>query len=197
MPESSTTEARFVSPCPQPTEHEREALVITIEECSEVIQACAAVQQRATKMLRFGVDEVQPGTGLSNLVRLSTEVGDLRAVLELASRAGMILDDVVEEARIAKHAKLAIYMQTEAPTRPEAAAPSPLQAVRFRFEDSPVFDGFRSATGMIVATDATRQAIIEWCGALAAPEYVIDLRAQTPNVEGLVLVDLDGMAEIV
>jgi len=38
---------KFVSPCPPPTAREREIAEIIIEECAEI-------QQRATKLLRFG-----------------------------------------------------------------------------------------------------------------------------------------------
>jgi len=44
---------KFITPCELPTEYEREVLTILMEECAEVIQ-------RASKALRFGLDEVQP-----------------------------------------------------------------------------------------------------------------------------------------
>lgn len=47
--------AKFVSPSPQPTAHQREVAVVLIEECGEIVLECAQVIQRATKLLRFGV----------------------------------------------------------------------------------------------------------------------------------------------
>ncbi len=44
---------KFTTPAPLPTAYQREILTILIEECAEV-------QQRATKMLRFGIEETQP-----------------------------------------------------------------------------------------------------------------------------------------
>lgn len=43
---------RYVTSCELPSPYERELLTILIEECAEV-------QQRATKLLRFGRDEVR------------------------------------------------------------------------------------------------------------------------------------------
>ena len=97
---------KFVSPEPPPSPYEREILEILIEECAEI-------QQRATKMLRFGVMEVQPGQDLSNRDRLSDEIGDLRAVLHLAEEAGLLDMVRVKCGVTAKFEKLDRYMQTE------------------------------------------------------------------------------------
>lgn len=96
---------KFVSPCPPPSPYEAELLTILIEECMEVAQ-------RATKMLRFGVNEVQPGQDLDNAERLSVEVGDLLAVIRLCTEADLISHSVSQHAVAAKLNKLRIYMQT-------------------------------------------------------------------------------------
>lgn len=101
--------AKFVSPCPPPTAHEAELLALIVEECAEV-------QQRATKMLRFGVAEIQPGQQLTNAARLSQELGDLMAVLNLAERAGFVNGEAIAAAEKAKCPKLRRFMQTT-PTR--------------------------------------------------------------------------------
>ncbi len=98
---------KFVSPCPPPEGHIRELLTILIEEAAEV-------QQRATKALRFGIEEVQPGQLLSNAQRLALELGDLS---EVVSR--LIAEDVVCHADINagivnKKRQLAKFMQTQA-----------------------------------------------------------------------------------
>lgn len=95
---------QFVSPCPPPTPYEREVLEILIEECAEVIQ-------RATKMLRFGVLEVQPKQDLNNAQRLSREVGDVTLMLDMAVEAGLIDEVEVEIGRNNKKRQLAKYMQ--------------------------------------------------------------------------------------
>jgi hypothetical protein len=46
-----------------------------------LIEECAEVSQRATKIQRFGLLEVQPGQTLTNELRLIGEVNDLIAVL--------------------------------------------------------------------------------------------------------------------
>jgi hypothetical protein len=53
---------------------QEQLLTIAMEECAEV-------QQRLSKILRFGLLEVQPGQTQTNLDRLYEEFYDLRAVL--------------------------------------------------------------------------------------------------------------------
>ena len=76
------------------TEH---LLTILAEECAEIAQ-------RASKALRFGLDEVQPGQELSNEQRLWNELNDLAGVGEmliaLRGRGGLSRDAV--EAKKAK-----------------------------------------------------------------------------------------------
>lgn len=95
---------RFISPCPPPTAVEAEILETLIEECAEVIQ-------RATKMLRFGVHEVQPGQPLSNRDRLSLEVGDLSAMVAIAEKNELIDRPQVALAEKTKHEKFERYRQ--------------------------------------------------------------------------------------
>lgn len=98
---------RFVTPCELPNEHERELLTILIEECAEV-------QQRATKMLRFGRDEIQPGQPLSNSVRLAHELGDLDAMVDLLKKAEIVSPNDINEGMRHKRKQLAKFMQTRA-----------------------------------------------------------------------------------
>lgn len=102
----SEGEDKFVSPCPPPTPCESEILDCLIEECAEVIQ-------RATKMKRFGVAEIQPGQDFSNLERLSQELGDLQAVVERAAQTGLVDIGVIEDSVPAKHKKLDKFLQNE------------------------------------------------------------------------------------
>ena len=102
------TESKFVSPYPPPEGFAREVLTILVEECAEVIQ-------RATKALRFGIDEVQPGQGWTNGARIGFEVGDLYATLNLATKHGLVPHGAIAEGMAAKEKKLAKFMQTDAP----------------------------------------------------------------------------------
>lgn len=56
---------------------EREHLLTILAE------ECAEVAQRASKALRFGDDEIQPGQQLTNLERIIDEVIDVVAVLSM------------------------------------------------------------------------------------------------------------------
>ncbi len=109
LPETKFTPIKgyenFVSPEPKPTPYQRELLEILIEECAEV-------QQRATKMLRFGVKEIQPGQPLNNAERLAREFGDLILVSQLLEDIGLLPEDDIIAGMAHKEAQLAKYMQT-------------------------------------------------------------------------------------
>lgn len=62
------------------TEH---LLTILAEECCEVAH-------RATKALRFGLDEVQPGQDQGNASRVMGEYADLLAVVEMLCDEGSL-----------------------------------------------------------------------------------------------------------
>jgi len=97
--------AVFVSLAPLPTPYQREVMVILIEECTEV-------QQRATKLLRFGAGEIQPGQLLDNIYRLSLEIGDLLEVIDLAIDARLVLSEAVVKGQTGKRKQLVHFMQT-------------------------------------------------------------------------------------
>lgn len=103
-----TNSKKFTSPCPLPAPHEREILTVLIEEAAEVIQ-------RATKMLRFGVAEIQPGQSLTNRERLSLEIGDLLTMIDRAVALDLINPNFVQDGRQRKKEKLAIFLQSEWP----------------------------------------------------------------------------------
>lgn len=95
---------RFISPCPPPTPVEAEILETLIEECAEVIQ-------RATKMLRFGAHEVQPGQDKDNSVRLALEIGDLEYMIWCAVKADLAPVTAIMDGRIRKGEKFEKYRQ--------------------------------------------------------------------------------------
>ena len=87
------------------TDYEHEVLLILIEEAAEV-------QQRATKAIRFGPKEIQPGQDFNNVERLSAEIGDLLVMIEMATEAGLIDAELVEQGKTHKHKHLAEFMKT-------------------------------------------------------------------------------------
>jgi hypothetical protein len=87
--------------------------VVLTEELAEIIIEAGQAQQRATKLLRFGVHEVQPGQPDDNATRLGMEVGDLLATLDLAVAAGIITRQAVAAGRVRKRGQLAKYLQTD------------------------------------------------------------------------------------
>jgi len=97
---------RFISPSPPPTEREREVAEVIAEEAAEVIQ-------RATKLLRFGVHEVQPGQPYDNAWRLGLEIGDLVEIVELAVAEGLVQRDAIAAGRSRKRRQLATFLQTD------------------------------------------------------------------------------------
>ena len=95
---------KFVSPEPKPDGLQRELLDCLIEECAEV-------QQRATKMQRFGIAEIQPGQPQTNAERLSVEAGDLMHLITRCIGVGLIDADVMYKAQAAKREKLDRFLQ--------------------------------------------------------------------------------------
>ena len=54
----------------------RETLVILQEECLEVAK-------EISKIMRYGPDQIKPGTEKTNMQHLEGEIGDLEAMIEL------------------------------------------------------------------------------------------------------------------
>lgn len=69
---------------------EEHLLACLAEECAEISEQCARVAVRASKALRFGATEVQPGQLHTNVQRLSAELGELLAVAEMLEATGVI-----------------------------------------------------------------------------------------------------------
>jgi hypothetical protein len=87
------------------TDYEREALVILMEECAEVIQA-------ASKLIRFG-KENRPDTGEANSVVLAHEIGDLEATCTMVvNNTDMLHLTDIYNGRERKRSRLAHFMQT-------------------------------------------------------------------------------------
>jgi hypothetical protein len=103
------TKDRFISPEPLPDAYVQELLTILIEECNEV-------GIRASKMKRFGVNEVQPGQSYSNKRRLGLELGDLYCMVQILQEDHNCIDrDDILEGMDAKRVKLQKFLQSEEP----------------------------------------------------------------------------------
>jgi hypothetical protein len=82
-------------------ETDREILVITQEECAEVIQ-------EISKCFRFGIDKLHK-SGLPHRQVLTQEVGDLMCMLQLMMEHNIVDSQEVEVARLAKLQKLQVF----------------------------------------------------------------------------------------
>lgn len=77
---------------------QREILVITQEECAEVIQ-------EISKIFRFGITELHKD-GIPHQEKLETEIGDLLCMINLLTVHGIIRPSVVTQAINNKTTKL-------------------------------------------------------------------------------------------
>lgn len=77
---------------------QREILVITQEECAEVVQ-------EISKIFRFGIDQ-QHKDGMMHREKLEQEVGDLLCMINLLTAHGLIRPEEVTQAVENKSNKL-------------------------------------------------------------------------------------------
>ncbi len=78
-------------------------LVIIAEECAEVAQ-------RATKALRFGLEEIQEGQKLTNSQRLQYEFSDLLGAYDLLSEKHPVSFPTSKQRR-SKQSKIKKYLK--------------------------------------------------------------------------------------
>ncbi len=55
-----------------------------------LVEECCEVSQRATKALRFGLEEKQPGQGFTNAARICGEFADLIGTYQLLVEKGYL-----------------------------------------------------------------------------------------------------------
>ena len=79
--------------------HNENLLVCLLEECGET-------GQRASKALRFGINEIQKGQPLTNAERIVYEFNDIMAVMEIMRDAGLISKIIDRDAIELKKKKL-------------------------------------------------------------------------------------------
>ena len=80
-------------------EQEREVMNILSEECAEVIQAISKVH-------RFGLDNYKPGKPKTNREHLEEEIGDLQCMISILLELGIVREDALQRAELAKYDKL-------------------------------------------------------------------------------------------
>ena len=81
------------------TEDSNEVMDITQEECAEVIQAIS-------KIRRFGMDNIKPGTEYTNRAHLEEELGDVLAMVDILLINGVVSWSHLHKAKRAKIEKL-------------------------------------------------------------------------------------------
>lgn len=82
-------------------------LVLLMEECDET-------SQRASKAIRFGLDEVQEGQELNNAQRLCYEFNDIVAVVDILRNDGLLDKTIDPEAILLKKAKIEKWLSYSA-----------------------------------------------------------------------------------
>lgn len=81
---------------------EKKLLTLFIEEAAECTQEIC-------KMLHHGINNVNPVTGVANLEKLHTEVGDLLAIIEMAQDRGLLDPFKLQEAIQDKRKRLQVW----------------------------------------------------------------------------------------
>lgn len=71
-------------------------------------EECAEVAQRVSKALRFGLNEIQAGQASNNAERVSDELADVLAMIEIAVREDIIPEPIADVS--AKLAKIERFM---------------------------------------------------------------------------------------
>ena len=79
-------------------EKQRDILVITQEECAEVIQ-------EISKIFRFGIDQ-QHKDGMMHREKLEQEIGDVLCMINLLTAHGLVRPEAVTQAVENKSTKL-------------------------------------------------------------------------------------------
>ena len=81
----------------------RETLIILQEECNEVAKEIC-------KIMRYGPDQIKPGTDLTNIQHLERELGDLLAMVELLQDANVgVTSKGMNKAKKKKFEKLKLW----------------------------------------------------------------------------------------
>ena len=72
----------------------QEMLVITMEECAELSQACS-------KLIRFEDDQSE-----QDIKNLQDEIGDVMCMIDIMKHSGLVSEEQIEERKLVKKDKL-------------------------------------------------------------------------------------------
>ena len=72
----------------------QEMLVITMEECAELSQACS-------KLIRFQDDRSE-----QDILNLQDEIGDVMCMIDIMKHSGLVSEEQIEERKKVKKEKL-------------------------------------------------------------------------------------------
>ena len=72
----------------------QEMLVITMEECAELSQACS-------KLIRFEDDRTE-----NDILNLQDEIGDVMCMIDIMKHSGLVSEEQIEERKKVKKEKL-------------------------------------------------------------------------------------------
>ena len=72
----------------------QEMLVITMEECAELSQACS-------KLIRFEDDRTE-----NDILNLQDEIGDVMCMIDIMKHSGLVSEEQIEERKKIKKEKL-------------------------------------------------------------------------------------------
>ena len=72
----------------------QEMLVITMEECAELSQACS-------KLIRFQDDQSE-----QDIKNLQDEIGDVMCMIDIMKHSGLVSEEQIEERKLVKKDKL-------------------------------------------------------------------------------------------
>lgn len=79
---------------------------------TSLAEECAEVAQRASKAMRFGIDEVQPGQPDDNARRIMDELEDIRVIVAMLQEEGALGMPFTDPDRFeAKRAKVEKFMR--------------------------------------------------------------------------------------
>lgn len=85
----------------------REQILLTI-----LAEECVETAQRATKAIRFGMQEIQRDQPLNNSQRIIYEFNDILAIMEMLKKEGYFVGDIIDsEAIIKKEEKIEKYLK--------------------------------------------------------------------------------------
>ena len=89
-------------------------MAVTLEEVERLtllIEECAEVTQRATKIIRYGYQSKHPTGDYDNKEMLEQELGDLIGILDLMIANGDVSDGAIKVARGQKLVRLPKWLQ--------------------------------------------------------------------------------------